>query len=408
MIHLDAHPDMSASSSLPADLIFDDPREVHAAMRKDPGGIAQWILPAVYGGHLRTIWWVSPEWCTQIEDGEYDVSVGKASRRPEFSAATMGLDARAPMVDAAGNRVLGGQSSVVALSPNADFATLETVHISCDQPYFVEDGIYAPKSQLACSKPLRLVVAEMPGVDDAATTLEKLQVPELGDTAASSRPWLLDVCLDYFVCGNPFVSQVRPEVVAPFADAQNMAAFRQGAVGDDIAAFLARRSAFDTDYQALLKAACEAAEAGGLETTMLEALLKSLGCHLEDEEGPNIIDSLREALAAARPSELEAILAAGDMVTLPLQRESTLPEIEEKLEAFETFITAAMRTGGKAAGLAARPCAVTLARSVVDGFCPMRWCVHLEKRLLDILERLMGPLEVFYSDELELLENGLR
>eukprot|EP00929_Paragymnodinium_shiwhaense_P068225 TRINITY_DN34277_c0_g1_i4.p1 TRINITY_DN34277_c0_g1~~TRINITY_DN34277_c0_g1_i4.p1 ORF type:complete len:188 (+),score=51.74 TRINITY_DN34277_c0_g1_i4:213-776(+) len=187
-----------------------------------------------------------------------------------------------------------------------------------------------------------------------------------------------------------------------------MAAFRQGAVGDDIAAFLARRSAFDTDYQALLKAACEAAEAGGLETTMLEALLKSLGCHLEDEEGPNIIDSLREALAAARPSELEAILAAGDMVTLPLQRESTLPEIEEKLEAFETFITAAMRTGGKAAGLAARPCAVTLARSVVDGFCPMRWCVHLEKRLLDILERLMGPLEVFYSDELELLENGLR
>merc|ERR1719341_306201 len=60
MVHLDAHPDLSASTCMPADLLFESPHEVYYAMRKDPGGISQWILPAVYGGHFNCIWWVRP------------------------------------------------------------------------------------------------------------------------------------------------------------------------------------------------------------------------------------------------------------------------------------------------------------------------------------------------------------
>lgn len=139
-----------------------------------------------------------------------------------------------------------------------------------------------------------------------------------------------------------------------------------------------------------------------------EPLLEKLGEFLTEEEKEDILGALSEAIPAARPSELEAILDAGSMVTLPLHREETAEGIEAKLRSFKEFVAATLREGSAAAGLDSKPCAVTIARSVVDGFCPMRWCVHLEAQLLDILEGLLGQLEVVYSDELELLENGLR
>ncbi|OLP80252.1 UPF0489 protein C5orf22-like [Symbiodinium microadriaticum] len=80
MVHLDAHPDLSASTQLEADRIYDSPLEVYAALREEDGGIAQWILPAVYGGHLSSVWWVRPPGSQQISDGTYRNSDAEPNR----------------------------------------------------------------------------------------------------------------------------------------------------------------------------------------------------------------------------------------------------------------------------------------------------------------------------------------
>lgn len=125
MIHFDAHPDLSVPRSLPASWVFAPARLLHH-LSSSPGGIAEWILPAVFAGHLSTVkrsprtletmalvvrgatsfhatnlgcyralqclletpdassgypcglqvWWVRQPWAGQIEDGSYGLHVG--------------------------------------------------------------------------------------------------------------------------------------------------------------------------------------------------------------------------------------------------------------------------------------------------------------------------------------------
>jgi hypothetical protein len=39
--------------------------------------IADWILPAIYMGHIGRVVWVKPPWANQITDGSYHLCVGK-------------------------------------------------------------------------------------------------------------------------------------------------------------------------------------------------------------------------------------------------------------------------------------------------------------------------------------------
>lgn len=422
LVHLDAHPDMAASTSMPAETVFEAPRDVHHALRTDPGGIAQWILPAVYGGHVASVWWVRPAWSGQIADGVYDVTVGRARRAEEFvEAAGQGMgngapgplgttvavasrtrDAAVPQVPVLATPVACSNAlAAKELPPTPAAATSgaggvaspsETIHISCSEPYFVEDGLYCPSSKMLGGKPLRYVVGQ------AAGALEPL--PPL---APAGRPWIFDVCLDYFVCGNPFLSQVRPEIAAPFAAVQNAVTFRQGAVSD-VAEFLAERDAFDIAYSAMLRDAVARAQRGELAGDAAEdydevELVGLLGGHLPEARREALLDALSDALDAAMASELQQILEAGDMVTLPLHG-ATAEEVEQRLASFDAFLQRLVSSGG----LGSKPVAVTIARSVVDGFCPMRWLCKLESSVLESVERHIGAIELVYSDELDALE----
>ncbi|CAE7480544.1 unnamed protein product [Symbiodinium natans] len=139
MVHLDAHPDLSASTKLEADRIYEDPHEVYASLRKENGGIAQWILPAAYGGHLRSVWWVRPPAARQISDGFYGCHVGCGPPGPKSGGPKNG-----------------------APDGDAEATAVEGIKISCTEPYFVEDGIYSPQEALRNTKPLDLTVSLLP------------------------------------------------------------------------------------------------------------------------------------------------------------------------------------------------------------------------------------------------------
>lgn len=56
LIHFDSHPDLGIPSKLEADSIYD--REKLDEFLS----IENWILPAVYAGHINKIVWIKPKW----------------------------------------------------------------------------------------------------------------------------------------------------------------------------------------------------------------------------------------------------------------------------------------------------------------------------------------------------------
>jgi len=385
MVHLDAHPDLSGSSTMPAQTVFDSPFSVYEALASDSSGIAQWILPAVYGGHLRCVWWVRPSFSGQIRDGDYNIAVGRATRPPGDDLKT---------------RECKKPASEQNLSVTGDVVSaVDVIMTSCSEPYFVEDGLYCEVTKLIDPKPLRLLVSEAPS-SDHVTHGEDLKDPWCLHTSDVDR-WTLDVCLDYFACGNPFLTGVRPSVAAPCAAVQNMATFRATAV-QDVPRFLADAEAFDVAYTAVLKDSLanvhrEASDGPDGADTQSDALLDSLGTFLPAGRQESMLDDLQTALETARESELLEILKAGDMVSLPLQP-VVRADVEARLASFDGFLEQLCKRFGP-------PAAVTIARSVVDGFCPMRWLCELESGTLDVLRRHLGEIQLIYSDELDSMEH---
>lgn len=155
LIHLDAHPDLMAPPTN-ADVCF-EPQALYDALDSSDGGIAEWILPLVFEGHVDDIAWIRPTWSNQLEDGVRTFEVGKS-------------------IDTGGLRVS-----------------------ACDS-YFTDDHLYAPLERIEDVKQLRLSVSTM-----------SMYIDSIGIKKRSNRsgnldrpPFVLDVCLDYFVTSNPF------------------------------------------------------------------------------------------------------------------------------------------------------------------------------------------------------------
>ncbi|CAK9096064.1 unnamed protein product [Durusdinium trenchii] len=256
MVHFDAHPDLSASTTLPAELILEDPHQVYYALRNDVAGIAQWILPAAYAGHLSCVWWLRPAWAQQIADGDYRVQVGRALAPVKaVRRAAQGPEAKRLPTEKVPEKTLEEPAQV------GEVDMVESIKISCAEPYFVEDDIYRPPAELRAPRPLRLAVSQLDGTPPV----------QLG----SEEPWILDVCLDFFACGNPFLTQVRAEIARPFSEVLNAASFRSGSVLD-VAAFLRARDAFDAAYDQLLTEEVEKPEQRwGVEVEKLWLLVET-------------------------------------------------------------------------------------------------------------------------------------
>ena len=71
VLHFDSHPDLTVPLNMAADKVFEQ------AKLYEEISIADWILPAVYAGHVSRVVWVKPPWSDQIRDGVFHFKVGK-------------------------------------------------------------------------------------------------------------------------------------------------------------------------------------------------------------------------------------------------------------------------------------------------------------------------------------------
>ena len=118
------------------------PRVLYDFLDESEYGICEWIWPLVLKGHLSKITWLKPTFADQIAPGSYDITVG---------------------VDSTG-----------------------ALKVDSPLSYFVEDKAYS-QEVLSDSRCCRLDVTE--------SYKEALSV---------EGPWILDVCLDFFSCRDPF------------------------------------------------------------------------------------------------------------------------------------------------------------------------------------------------------------
>ena len=181
-VHFDAHPDL-----LLPDMLADNCYE--KGILFDTISIGDWILPAVYAGHLSAIVWYKMNWATQLCDGCYQLGVGKHKS--------------------------SGKLRYVCMCSVYDFK-LYTCRVTLAEDYFLSELLYSPCKDLdnVYTVPLIVVTFNQDSGWDEATRAKRARVSDndSGSLASSealkllagAQHWILDIDLDFFSTANPF------------------------------------------------------------------------------------------------------------------------------------------------------------------------------------------------------------
>lgn len=146
IIHFDSHPDMTIPRNMPANYVFDKEKLL------DTVSIENWMMPAVYAGHLNELIWMKPPWAHQIPDGTTEFTIGDYCG---FIRCT---------------------------------STLE---------YFISEGSYRPEHDLKNSKLVCLKSITLSSDENLSNVLTT--------AADDSQTFILDIDLDFFSTHNPFL-----------------------------------------------------------------------------------------------------------------------------------------------------------------------------------------------------------
>uniref|UniRef100_UPI00358FDF73 UPF0489 protein C5orf22 homolog isoform X2 n=1 Tax=Myxine glutinosa TaxID=7769 RepID=UPI00358FDF73 len=312
--------------------------------------IENWILPAVYAGHVAHVIWLKPPWAEQLGEGRHNFLVGKDRKN-------------------------------------------ETIRVTSTETYFLSDGLYSPPSQLEPAKHLTLDVftvmpAEQPE-SSRATEEEKRQGghftcgrrmdPVSYDSGQTSLPsfnkaaFILDIDLDFFSVQNPFKDIYTEEEMTLLEDLYRF--WRPDVV----------------DEQMLLEC-----------TTIRRQQLNQLGeafSRLSQDDGPDVVAELctqhrwkplgrlvallKERLGSKL--DYEMVHQAGltcDGTPLP-HHVSSKDEVRKLMDGLS----------GLLCSLPA-PTLITMARSSLDEYCAADQVSWIEEQALGMLRTLYGDIDV--------------
>lgn len=364
LTHLDAHPDLACPGpSIPAHACFQPRKRLCPAINRDSGesaggitvkdkdlydflddtvsGIAEWILPLVLAANLTTIRWIPPRNTSilQIPFGihKYHVGAWSSSRHSTECESFCDLP----------------DDAVVKVDWNCS--------------YYSDDKSVAPVSELMLSKALTLTVDENVGVEGV-------------------EDWMLDVCLDYFSCKNPFWIQLE-QTSREYADALRSAIYQCPLYKHYASSDPIRLSEF---RQAMLRM-FEVSRLQLLEEWNVDEIVPF---YPSTQQGRELWMSAFRYLPATRIDRVTCLRMSFELVpnlSMPhdaptLLTRSFIPEFDRIKKQLKE------ECGSK------RPLLVTIARSSTDGFTPSDVVDALQEHTLGVIHEIYCGCSGFHGE----------
>jgi len=356
LVHFDAHPDL-ACPNIPAAACFtprlniDGGHNLYELLDARASGIAEWILPLTLAAQLQTIEWIKPKFSKQLPCGRHSFQVGvhdpiwKEDEKP---------------------------SHFLDLGPGAQ------LKVDWNHPYYLEDNVVVGASDLALGRPLTLHVTEMNSKNDELVLgLEK-------DT--SSQPWILDICLDYFACWNPYLSDidaVDPELTNAFLEVMKQCTLfedtNQATMDPSVSkAYMEQVHDFRDILEKVLTAT-HRDDASTMESKLFGYYNSRTTCQ-------RLLGILVARIAPHGQPVLKLVIEAIPFWNMPHEVSSTdLTTIQKSMLYVEKGLQRSLRNQSNHAS---KPFLITIARSTCDGFAPAKVVEGIQEGVLAMLDRL--------------------
>uniref|UniRef100_A0A8D0FMB3 Chromosome 5 open reading frame 22 n=1 Tax=Strix occidentalis caurina TaxID=311401 RepID=A0A8D0FMB3_STROC len=370
-VHLDSHPDLLIPVNMPADTVFDK-----EALFSELS-IENWIMPAVYAGHISQVVWLHPPWAQQISEGKHHFLIGK------------------------------------------DISTT-TIRVTGTDHYFLSDGLYVPADQLENQKPLNLhVILINPteasnsqeengdvasakrlklNTDDPASTVSASSsvAQTLSECSASSSlrnsecpireivknvcqvlqkgdAYVLDIDLDFFSVKNPFKEMYTKTEYELLQELYSFKKPHRNATEEGLLDCVENRVHQLEDLEAAFADLCDNDDEETLQKWASYPGMKSL---------VQLVHSLKTRMESP---DYEMVHQAGltcDYMELP-HHVSTEEEIEGLLQSIKVLLKDMPK-----------PTLVTVARSSLDDYCPSEQVDIIQEKVLNLLGLVYGTLDV--------------
>ncbi|XP_031445107.1 UPF0489 protein C5orf22 homolog [Phasianus colchicus] len=395
-VHLDSHPDLLIPVNMPADTVFDKEALFNEL------SIENWIMPAVYAGHISQVVWLHPPWAQQISEGKHSFLVGK------------------------------------------DISTT-TIRVTGTDHYFLSDGLYVPTDQLENPKPLNLHVVLINPTEasnsqeendkEASTKRLKLNTDDTANTAATSssvapgdhdsnfssvknkevqhasalnrakmlpecsasssirnnecpirevakdicevlqngNAFVLDIDLDFFSVKNPFKEMYTKTEYELLQELYKFKKPHRNATEEDLLDCVENRVHQLEDLEAAFADFCDSDDEETLQKWASYPGFKPL---------VQLVHSLKSRMESP---DYEMVHQAGltcDYVELP-HHVSTKEEIEGLLQSVKILLKNMPK-----------PTLVTIARSSLDDYCPSEQVDIIQEKVLSLLGFMYGTLDV--------------
>ncbi|XP_014796402.1 PREDICTED: UPF0489 protein C5orf22 homolog isoform X2 [Calidris pugnax] len=372
-VHLDSHPDLLIPVNMPADTVFDK-----EALFSELS-IENWIMPAVYAGHISQVVWLHPPWAQQISEGKHDFLIGK------------------------------------------DISTT-TIRVTGTDHYFLSDGLYVPADQLENQKPLNLHVILINPTEASNSQEENGEVTSAKrlklhtDDTASTTSASSSVAPGDLEHSTPSLKKKgvqnasapnKAETLTECSASSSLSECPIREVVKDVCQVLQKGDAYvldiDLDFFSVKNPFKEMYTQEGLldcvenrvhQLEDLEAAFADL-CDNDDEEtlqkwaaypGMKPLVQLVHSLKTRMESpDYEMVHQAGltcDYMELP-HHVSTEEEIEGLIQSIKVLLKDMPK-----------PTLVTVARSSLDDYCPSEQVDIIQEKVLNLLGSVYGTLDV--------------
>ncbi|MGK3752595.1 MAG: hypothetical protein ACI8RD_004899 [Bacillariaceae sp.] len=407
MIHFDAHPDMACTRNAPAIACFmprnyaslgndgEDENEedeenamsLYELLDSTSSGIAEWILPLALAANLNRIEWIKPKFSTQMSEGKYQFAVGVECKNQDDDATQI--------------------TSFLDLSQNA------RIKVDLNHSYYMDDASVVSSDKLALKKKIELYVSELPINNQKHEQWGEFYINNCksntdDNNTEQTRPWILDICLDYFVCLNPYIhdlEDINPSATCAFLDLMKGSRFNISTIDNNNQPIdLEYQNDIIRFYKLLKQLLLDQFEKNNNDRNMQTTTDATTGSDVLFEQISIFFETLEltEKYVLRLIKEinndsqlLSMIIEAIPNWSMPHDvSSSTTERIDESLLLVEEFLKRRIEEN-----ILDEPFLITIARSSLDGFCPLPVVDRLQDQVLDMIHRIICETSCKCKDE---------